>query len=45
MGSSQNGGGIANVPIPTTANKFGKKDDVSERNPFGYSQDDEDHYW
>jgi len=38
--------GIAKVPIPATSHKFGKKDDhISASNPFGYSQDDQDHYW
>ena len=36
--------GIANVPLPKTGNKFGKKDNM-ESNPFGYSQDDEANYW
>jgi hypothetical protein len=43
MGGSSNG--IATVPIPTTANKFGKKADAVENNPFGFSQDDSDRYW
>ena len=38
-------GGMVNVPVPTTAAKFGKKPDASESNPFGYSQDDAAHYW
>lgn len=32
------------VPIPKTGNKYGKVDQY-ESNPFGYSQDDQDHYW
>lgn len=43
MGGSQNG--IAKVPLPTTANKFGKKSDAVENNPFGFAQDDADRYW
>lgn len=35
----------ANVPIPTAANKFGKKEDNAESNPFGFSATDETHYW
>jgi hypothetical protein len=36
---------IANVPVPTTATKFGKKEATIENNPFGYGAEDEDHYW
>lgn len=43
MGGSQNG--IAKVPLPTTGAKFGRKDERQDSNPFGYSQDDEEHYW
>lgn len=32
------------MPIPKTGNKYGKVDQY-ESNPFGYSQDDADHYW
>lgn len=42
MGGSED---IAKVPIPTTSNKFGKRNDHHESNPFGYAADDEDHYW
>lgn len=44
--STASGGsmGIANVPIPRAANKYGKSD-AYEANPFGYAQDDEDNYW
>lgn len=35
----------AYVPIPTRASKFGKKTNDGESNPFGYDEDDEDHYW
>ena len=35
---------MANVPIPNTGNKYGKSDKY-ESNPFGYSQEDEAHYW
>jgi len=34
-----------NVPIPLTANKFGKKQDSLESNPFGFSAEDHDNYW
>jgi Domain of unknown function (DUF5600) len=43
MGGSSNG--ISKVPIPTNANKFGKKADAVENNPFGFAQDDSDRYW
>lgn len=33
------------VPIPTTSNKYGKKDAQPSSNPFGFSEDDEEHYW
>jgi hypothetical protein len=36
--------GIANVPIPKSASKFGRAEEY-EANPFGFAQDDEDHYW
>ena len=44
--STYSGGskGMANVPLPNAGNKFGKNDEY-EANPFGYSQDDQDHYW
>jgi hypothetical protein len=32
------------MPIPKTGNKYGKVDQY-ESNPFGYSQDDPEHYW
>jgi len=32
------------VPVPTKASKFGKKDEYTA-NPFGFAEDDEDHYW
>jgi EH domain-containing protein 1 len=35
---------VANVPLPNTANKYGKQDQ-HDGNPFGYAQEDEDHYW
>jgi EH domain-containing protein 1 len=45
MGTNSGGSkGIAKVPIPKTGNKFGKAD-AYEGNPFGYAQEDEDHYW
>mmetsp|Transcript_1082 Transcript_1082/g.2543 ORF Transcript_1082/g.2543 Transcript_1082/m.2543 type:complete len:574 (-) Transcript_1082:103-1824(-) len=46
MGTASGGSrGNAEVPLPKTANKFGKKADTHESNPFGYAQDDTDHYW
>lgn len=41
MGSNPS---AAAVPIPNTGNKYGKVDQY-ESNPFGYSQDDQAHYW
>lgn len=35
----------SNVPTPMTANKFGKKDNGSDNNPFGYDENDEENYW
>lgn len=32
------------VPLPTRADKFGKKTDKHEANPFGFDQDDEE-FW
>lgn len=32
------------VPIPTTGNKFGKKDGENQSNPFGFAETDET-YW
>uniref|UniRef100_A0A7R9WYF2 Calmodulin n=2 Tax=Craspedostauros australis TaxID=1486917 RepID=A0A7R9WYF2_9STRA len=37
--------GSASVPLPKSAAKFGKKPEAHESNPFGYSQEDTDHYW
>jgi len=39
-----NQGQQATVPVPTKASKFGKKDEYTA-NPFGFAEDDEDHYW
>lgn len=45
MGTVSGGSkGIAKVPLPKSGNKFGKADS-HDSNPFGYSQEDEDHYW
>ncbi len=45
MGAVSGGSrGMSSVPIPTTAAKFGKQVQY-ESNPFGFSQEDEDHYW
>lgn len=36
----------SNVPVPTMNAKFGKKMDAEfENNPFGFAEDDSDHYW
>lgn len=35
----------SNVPVPTMNAKFGKKVDESGNNPFGFGEDDQDHYW
>ncbi|CAB9522341.1 EH domain-containing protein [Seminavis robusta] len=35
----------SNVPVPTMNAKFGKKADAIDNNPFGYSEEDQDHYW
>lgn len=39
------GMGNASVPVPVSAGKYGKKDEADETNPFGFSTDDEQHYW
>mmetsp|Transcript_505 Transcript_505/g.1086 ORF Transcript_505/g.1086 Transcript_505/m.1086 type:complete len:568 (+) Transcript_505:70-1773(+) len=44
MGGGAGGRGVANIPLPKTAAKFGKREDY-ESNPFGPSQDNKDHYW
>lgn len=45
MGTVSGGSkGIAHVPLPKAGNKFGKIDSY-ESNPFGYSKEDEGHYW
>ncbi|KAG7364564.1 cytoskeletal-regulatory complex EF hand domain containing protein [Nitzschia inconspicua] len=45
MGGAVGGGqGIVSVPIPKTAAKYGKQEQF-DGNPFGYSQEDQDHYW
>jgi hypothetical protein len=38
-------GGTASVPVPVANNKFGTADTADETNPFGYSADNETHYW
>ena len=35
----------SNVPVPTMNSKFGKKIEEFENNPFGFAEDNEDHYW
>eukprot|EP00977_Amphora_coffeiformis_P007170 scaffold1564_cov174-Amphora_coffeaeformis.AAC.8 len=39
------GVGQVSVPVPVAANKFGKNIDREDTNPFGFSVDDEEHYW
>lgn len=36
--------GVASIPIPKVATKYGKEEKY-ESNPFGPSQEDKDHYW
>ena len=36
--------GVADIPIPKTASKYGKQDQIMS-NPFGPSQDDKELYW
>jgi len=40
-------GGVTagHVPVPTMNAKFGRKSEQQESNPFGYSEEDSDHYW
>lgn len=45
MGDPGQGQGVASVPVPSTANKFGRKEDTNGSNPFGFAEDDEDNYW
>lgn len=40
MGAAPN----VSMPVPKTGSKYGKVDQ-HESNPFGYAQDDQDHYW
>lgn len=35
----------ADVPVPTTAGKFGRKEGTNESNPFGFDESDVTHYW
>lgn len=45
MGGGPGGSkGVANIPIPKTASKYGKQDQIMS-NPFGPSQDDKELYW
>mmetsp|Transcript_13239 Transcript_13239/g.30918 ORF Transcript_13239/g.30918 Transcript_13239/m.30918 type:complete len:275 (-) Transcript_13239:1057-1881(-) len=44
MGSGATSRGVANIPLPQTAAKFGKQEQY-ESNPFGPSQDDTSNYW
>lgn len=45
MGSAGPRGGIANIPVPQTAAKYGRGREQFESNPFGPSQDDTNNYW
>jgi EH domain-containing protein 1 len=45
MAASNISGSNAPVPLPTRGDKFGKKPDENESNPFGYDEADSDHYW
>jgi hypothetical protein len=43
MGSA--GPSASTVPVPAMHAKFGKKAEQTESNPFGFAEDDQDHYW
>mmetsp|Transcript_29881 Transcript_29881/g.49293 ORF Transcript_29881/g.49293 Transcript_29881/m.49293 type:complete len:565 (-) Transcript_29881:135-1829(-) len=45
MAANDISGNTADVPLPTRGDKFGKKPDENESNPFGYAEDDAAHYW
>lgn len=44
MGSSSLSSNVK-VPLPTRGDKFGKKADDYESNPFGYDQEDTEKFW
>jgi hypothetical protein len=44
MGSST-GQSTSHVPVPPTSAKYGRSQDEHTANPFGYAEDDQDHYW
>ena len=44
MGSSTLSSNVK-VPLPTRGDKFGKKADQYESNPFGYDQEDAENFW
>jgi hypothetical protein len=33
------------VPVPTRGDKFGKKSNDGESNPFGFDENDADNFW
>eukprot|EP00429_Kryptoperidinium_foliaceum_P006789 CAMPEP_0176020954 /NCGR_PEP_ID=MMETSP0120_2-20121206/10165_1 /TAXON_ID=160619 /ORGANISM="Kryptoperidinium foliaceum, Strain CCMP 1326" /LENGTH=559 /DNA_ID=CAMNT_0017354063 /DNA_START=16 /DNA_END=1692 /DNA_ORIENTATION=- len=41
IGANKN---VSAMPVPKTGTKYGKAESY-ESNPFGYGQDDQDHYW
>ena len=45
MAASSISGSNLNVPLPTRGDKFGKKPNENESNPFGFAEEDEDNYW
>mmetsp|Transcript_14095 Transcript_14095/g.20825 ORF Transcript_14095/g.20825 Transcript_14095/m.20825 type:complete len:566 (+) Transcript_14095:158-1855(+) len=45
MAASSVGGTPVRVPLPTGNDKFGKKRNKNESNPFGFAEDDTDQYW
>eukprot|EP00543_Licmophora_paradoxa_P012541 CAMPEP_0202476868 /NCGR_PEP_ID=MMETSP1360-20130828/93642_1 /ASSEMBLY_ACC=CAM_ASM_000848 /TAXON_ID=515479 /ORGANISM="Licmophora paradoxa, Strain CCMP2313" /LENGTH=546 /DNA_ID=CAMNT_0049104085 /DNA_START=76 /DNA_END=1716 /DNA_ORIENTATION=- len=38
-------GTTESVPVPTRSDKFGKKGEQNESNPFGFAEDDTQNYW
>jgi EH domain-containing protein 1 len=45
MGATSINPNANNVPVPTRADKFGKRADENGANPFGFGADNEDNYW
>lgn len=45
MGATTINPDAQNVPVPSRADKFGKKKDENSANPFGFGADNEDNYW